>query len=227
MFFMIAFSVSAATLSLSPVSQTIAIGQAFAVDVILDSTGQPVDGVDLYRLRYNAPLLQVQSVVPGSLMPLTLANDSTVPGEIVFSQVVAAGTNFTGQGVLATINFFTLATGTADVTFDFTLGSTVDTNVAGLEIDLLTQVTNGSYDIVTPTPTPTGKFLIGDRVKVTQKTYVWSCPSNSCSPLGFQKKNTQGTVIGGPVSADGYNWWNIDYVSGRDGWSIENWLLKI
>ncbi|OFZ74088.1 MAG: hypothetical protein A3K03_10040, partial [Bdellovibrionales bacterium RIFOXYD1_FULL_44_7] len=35
-----------------------------------------------------------------------------------------------------------------------------------------------------------------------------------------------GTVIGGPTNAGGYNWWNINYDTGADGWSAEDYLVK-
>ena len=36
-----------------------------------------------------------------------------------------------------------------------------------------------------------------------------------------------GTVIGGPTVADGYTWWNINYDTGADGWSVEDYLDKV
>ena len=80
----------------------------------------------------------------------------------------------------------------------------------------------------TPSPTPvTSKFQINDRVKVTQNLKVRSCASTSCKQLGIQKTNAQGTVIGGPTAANGYIWWNINYDTGVDGWSAQDWLMKI
>ncbi|MFA5810231.1 MAG: Ig-like domain-containing protein, partial [Thermoleophilia bacterium] len=34
-------------------------------------------------------------------------------------------------------------------------------------------------------------------------------------------------MIGGPTFADGFNWWNINYDTGADGWSVEDFLVKI
>jgi hypothetical protein len=34
----------------------------------------------------------------------------------------------------------------------------------------------------------------------------------------------QGTIVGGPTDQGGYTWWNVNYDSGADGWSIENFL---
>src|SRR5258708_5071697 len=65
-----AASASAATLSLSPSAQTVNVGDTFTVQVLLDTQGQAVDGVDVSALNYNPYFLQVQGVQvqPGSLM---------------------------------------------------------------------------------------------------------------------------------------------------------------
>ncbi|MBI3588951.1 MAG: hypothetical protein HY093_00855, partial [Candidatus Liptonbacteria bacterium] len=36
----------------------------------------------------------------------------------------------------------------------------------------------------------------------------------------------RGVVVGGPVAADGYNWWEIKWNDNLIGWSAENWLQK-
>ena len=60
----------------------------------------------------------------------------------------------------------------------------------------------------------------------TQRLKVRSCPSSSCANLGNQKVGAKGTVIGGPVSASGYIWWQIDYDVAPDGWSVETYLQE-
>src|SRR3990167_8662359 len=79
---------SAATLSLSPSSQSVTVGQNFTVNVLLNAQGQAVDGVDISYLRYNPSLLQVQTATAGNLMPLTLSNNFATQGQIQFSQVL-------------------------------------------------------------------------------------------------------------------------------------------
>jgi hypothetical protein len=34
-------------------------------------------------------------------------------------------------------------------------------------------------------------------------------------------------VIGGPTVANGYTWWNINYDTGVDGWSVQDYLVKV
>jgi hypothetical protein len=70
-------------------------------------------------------------------------------------------------------------------------------------------------------------FKVNDRVYTTSSNInVRSCASTSCAILGTKSLNAQGTIIGGPVTADGFVWWNINYDSGVDGWSVENYLKK-
>ncbi len=148
----------AASLGLSPSSQSVNVGDTFTVVVALDTQGASVDGVDLRYLNYNQNLLQLQDansntagvqIAPGSLMPMTLANTADVnAGKITFSQVTAGGGNkYQGSGTLATLTFKALAAGTADIFFSHGSGVTTDSNVAAGGKDVLTAVVNGSYAI--------------------------------------------------------------------------------
>ncbi len=163
----IASSASAATLILSPSSGTVSAGGTITVDIMLDTQGAAVDGVDVYSLHYNSSVLEVQDVnssmsgvqiTPGTLLPITLTN-SVSNGLIQFSQVASGGTNYNGSGKLATITFKGIFNGTSPLTFDFTSGSTSDSNVAGGGLDKLTSVNTGSITVTggttNPYPTPT------------------------------------------------------------------------
>ncbi|MFZ2522871.1 MAG: right-handed parallel beta-helix repeat-containing protein, partial [Minisyncoccia bacterium] len=123
--------------------------------------------------------------------------------------------------------------------FDFTLGNTADTNVAGNGTDLLTSVTNGSYTITgsptptstpTPTPTPTGrggKFNIGEKVRATANINVRANANISGTLYGFEPMGAIGTILNGPITQGGFDWWNINYeVSGGTGWSADTYLVS-
>ncbi len=74
------------------------------------------------------------------------------------------------------------------------------------------------------------KFSIGDRVQTTASLKVRTDHS-AMSSLSTGKPNPEssgalGTVVGDSVTADGYNWWQINYDNGISGWSVENWLEK-
>ena len=149
-----------ATLSLSSASGSYSTGDIFFVNILLNTGGIAIQGVDVAYLNYNPALLEVQDddgavsgvqITAGALMPSTLTNiaDNT-SGKITFSQVTDSGASYTGSGTLATIRFKALSAGTANVNFDFTAGSTIDTNIASAGDDILGSVTNGSYVISAP-----------------------------------------------------------------------------
>lgn len=167
--FLLPFDVFSATLSLSPSTSSTNVGDVFQVNVILDTQGDDVHGVDINALNFNPSLLEVQDdspgtpgtqISPGTIMLQNVYN-STANGRIVFSQIPITGQTYAGQGILAIIRFKALAQGTANVNFDFTLGNTLDSNVASNGHDSLSGVVNGVYTITnsqgpTPTPSPSG-----------------------------------------------------------------------
>ncbi len=167
----LASTVGAATLSISPASGTYSSGGTFTVNVVLDTTGAQIDGVDLRYLNFNPNVLQVvdsnggQSgvqVAPGTLMPSTLSNTvDNSNGRITFSQIVAGGQHYSGSGTLLTITFQAVSGGTGTLTFDAASGATTDSNVASNGADVLTSATGATFSISgavtnpTPSPTPT------------------------------------------------------------------------
>ena len=78
---------------------------------------------------------------------------------------------------------------------------------------------------VTNATTTGGIFAVSDRIQVYGGSVrVRSTPSTSGTSLGTQTSGKLGTVVGGPVTANGYIWWNVNYDTGADGWSIQNRL---
>ncbi len=76
-------------------------------------------------------------------------------------------------------------------------------------------------------PPVSTKFIAGNLVKVNfNNLNVRASASTSATFLGKQLLNAIGTVKSGPINASGFTWWNIDYVGGADGWSVENYLDK-
>jgi hypothetical protein len=87
-----------------------------------------------------------------------------------------------------------------------------------------------SVSTTTQPAVPQNKFIIGDRIRVSSgPVNVRSKPSTDRSSKirGTQATGALGTVIDGPSVASGYTWWKINYNSGADGWSAENYLQKI
>jgi hypothetical protein len=73
----------AATLSISPSSKNVSMGDTFTISITLDTSNQPIDGVDVYVLTFNPSVLQVLDsdsstngiqIQAGSLMPNTYSN---------------------------------------------------------------------------------------------------------------------------------------------------------
>ncbi len=89
---------------------------------------------------------------------------------------------------------------------------------------------NALYGCQTVQSVLSTKFSIGSVVRVTGGYLnVRSAPSTSGALLGTQpvpanQSYDHGIVVGGPISANDYIWWNVDYHTGPDGWGIENYL---
>ena len=56
----VATKTQAATLSLSPASGNYSVGNIFTVNILLNTQGQAIDGVDIRYLNYSPTYLEVQ-----------------------------------------------------------------------------------------------------------------------------------------------------------------------
>jgi hypothetical protein len=74
---------------------------------------------------------------------------------------------------------------------------------------------------VAPSGSP---IVIGGTVRVTTGLNVRTEPGTSGSKITTMAAGSTGTVLDGPVSAEGYTWWKISYDDGITGWSADNWL---
>lgn len=70
------------------------------------------------------------------------------------------------------------------------------------------------------------EILVGDTVRTLSFLRVRENPSLSAKTLKIVPPGVTATVIGGPVSANGYVWWNLDYGSVK-GWSTGTYLEKV
>jgi hypothetical protein len=76
-----------------------------------------------------------------------------------------------------------------------------------------------------PVPVVSTKFVIGGNVVINAGPLnVRGAPTISGALLGTQIAGVKGTVIAGPIAADTHNWWNINYATGVNGWSAEEFL---
>ncbi len=74
------------------------------------------------------------------------------------------------------------------------------------------------------------KFSAGEKVRTTTNLNVRTGPGTDYPEItdpdypDYAPADSTGLVLSGPVSADGYVWWQIQYDAGYTGWSAENWL---
>lgn len=161
---------AAASLSLSPASGTFNRGCSYSVDVRLDTGGAPTDGADVILL-FETSKINPTAVSNGNIYsdyPISAIDSST--GRISISGVSSVSSAFTGSGTFATINFTVpSASGSATTTkvsFDFTSGSTTDSNVVerGTMSDILGSANPGNYTIgsgLCPGATGAGTIING------------------------------------------------------------------
>src|SRR3989344_5151290 len=109
---------------------------------------------------------------------------------VLLSQVTAGGSTYTGSGKLASITFKAKSAGTSALTFDFTLGNTSDTNVAGAGQDKLASVTNGSFTVTGGTTQTSTQ---------TQTQTQTQTPALSSAPFVSQDVGAVGSI--GSISA--------------------------
>ncbi|KND48703.1 MAG: hypothetical protein AB198_00070 [Parcubacteria bacterium C7867-003] len=146
------------TLSLDPQTNTVKKGETFAVNIILNTNDGSIDGVDIYGLHYDPTILEVVDDLPkqkgiqiesGKILPNNAVNSvDPSTGTIKLGQLSYGGENFKGRGVLATVHFKAVGIGSSFLKFDFSTGSTVDTNAAYKGKDKLGKVVDAIYTVV-------------------------------------------------------------------------------
>lgn len=180
LFTQVSFAYASASLSFSPASESVTVGDSFEIDVILDTGGLSTDGVDLL-ISYDQLKLEAKNASLGDLYDNKINEDVSQPGKIVLQTISDLGSSFVGTGTLATITFRPIAGGLAQVSFDMVGDSTTDSNVNSNDEDILSSVSNGTYTILpmgiggdsdatasgTPTPTSTGTLTPTPTVPAT------------------------------------------------------------
>ncbi len=175
------------------------------------------------RARDNAG-----NTTTSSGVSVTVSNTVTSPTLTVSKTGTGTGT-ITGTGINCGSDCTeTLASGTSvTLTATASTGSTftgwsgancTGTGTCTVTLSANTTVTGNFNTIGTPT------FTTGQRVQTTANLNVRSTPSATGGLLGTQSSGSLGTIVSGPVSADGFIWWNVNYDTGADGWSVESFL---
>lgn len=207
-----------AVLSLSPNTGTYKTNSNFAVDILINTHGQNVVVTSAY-LNYSPTLFQVVSPIDisGSIFPTVAENIiDNVNGKVKLTiGIPTPGVNVTaGKIATLTIKGLTDAAPAADnFTFDFTAGSTTDSNVIlndGLGTEILSGVDNGKYGFDGTPPANVTAFTAtaGD----SQVSLSWTNPASDFAGVKILSKTgsyptsaTDGTVVYNGISASYVN----------------------
>jgi LysM repeat protein len=151
----------AATMSVSPTSQTVNVGDSFSVTISVNPNGVAINGAEVH-LDFNPGLIQVASLIAGGTLPVPVSGPSydNDAGQVGYAAGIFVGppsTPFT----LLTINFTAISSGTSPLTIvraGIPRQSAVTS--AGTGEDILNPgiggvIISGSVTITGPTPTPT------------------------------------------------------------------------
>lgn len=135
-------------LSFSPANISVSAGTEFSVDVVLDTGGVAIDGVDVI-LPLQGVVFADLAIIDNHLLPNTMTS-SVENGIVTFSQVTTGGNHFTGSGSLFTLKL--KASTDATLNFDWTPGSTNKTVVAANGENIITSLGSLQITIVNVTP---------------------------------------------------------------------------
>jgi chitodextrinase len=70
-------------------------------------------------------------------------------------------------------------------------------------------------------------IAVGSRVTTTANLNVRQTASPGATKLGTEPVGSLGTVVGGPTTASGHTWWQINYDNTINGWSIGDYLVAV
>lgn len=166
----------ASSLTLSPSITNTQVNQQFNLTLTLNPQNQLIVGTDII-LIFDPAIIQPISVInTGHIRSTPAIRLTDTPGQLKFSLTNPYGVYTTSPGTIATLTFQALKTGQTNLSFQFTPGSTKDTNVVSQNAtDTLTttnqvkitvsalQSTKSTSPTPTPTnsPTPTTRPILG------------------------------------------------------------------
>ncbi len=114
----------------------------------------------------------------------------------------------------------------AAVTFNPPVGQAVTYTVTCQRSDGVSQSDSKTVTLAQQqSQQPSSFFKVGDRVYVKgANVNARPNPTITSTPAALHLIDDLGTITAGPIVADGYTWWNVDYIIGTDGWTVENYL---
>lgn len=174
-----------ATLKLTPATVSTSVGQTFTLGIELNTGGANSDGARVI-LKYDKNLLTATKITPGTIFkeyPSNAQSIDTATGILKVSGIADTTSTYNGTGTFASVEFTAKAPGTVQVGFDFTPGSTTDTNVAtteastGAAIDILTAATGSAVTIAQGTiggPTSQPRSTLPDTASISPTVMLFS-----------------------------------------------------
>jgi peptidoglycan hydrolase-like protein with peptidoglycan-binding domain len=115
--------------------------------------------------------------------------------------------------------------------YSIATGGTPDTTGYGgtgprtrAKLNELSGVVSGVGSPVTSVAGSGSSFIIGSVIYTTDRLFVRVEGKSAGTLLGAQAKGSKGSIVSGPVVADGHTWWKIAYIQGFTGWSSQAWL---
>lgn len=163
----------------------------------------------------TAPLVEFLSPAVGANVSnnVTLSVSASDPGGRVLHVQFSDGTRVIGTDTeapyTATWNTWTGANGAATIT-----ATARDASGNATDVTRTFTVANGEAST---------EFTVGERVVAGDNIHVRGTAGGAS--LGKQLEGARGTVLGGPSHFGQHVWWNINWDTGVDGWSAEQFLL--
>ena len=119
------------SLSFEPASKEIATWEIFEANIIIDTAGQEVAGAGAIII-YDPNIISVVEIVPGEIFSdYPSASFDNVSGRANLSGIVGSSQDlYSGSGIFGKIKFQGKSSGQSEIRFDYTPGSTSDSNIA-------------------------------------------------------------------------------------------------
>lgn len=138
--------VPSAVLALQTTNLQVEVGQEIPVDIVLDTDGALVDGVDVI-ISFDPVLLKAEPVKVGTLFN-DYPQNAQEDGKITLSGI-SDSTGYSGKGILGTIVFKAVKQGSASVKIEYSPDATIESNVilSGAAKDILGNVLDLALDI--------------------------------------------------------------------------------
>jgi len=182
-----------AKLSLDPSSATKSLNETFTVTAKVDSGGEVVGGVDGIG-SYDSSRLELVSITKASNMVFTNLDSggscqigTSSGGKFSFTCYANSAVDNTAvSGDLVVFNFKAKASGTANVTFSCTAGSTVDSNIVK---------TSTSGDVISCSENGSGSYTINEGSSSTTTSTATSTPVPTTS-TELPRTGNIGTTVG-------------------------------